>query len=239
LFTSTDAGALMRLADELSDLRVIPLAAVAVLQRLVFKYRPRGGRIACVDLAELAGDGLCKTTLLRLLDALERARLILKDKWGIVRNGRWKQMPNRYRLNTAAEARAAQIAAAEADEIEPEIVLFTVSLPDVSESNSWTDSRVLESSLPVPNSGSQEGAADKAEVEIPAPMPVPEPADADRATAATQEAPGGAPEGRAEAYPPDAVSALAALAGVAARRSAAVPAAIAQKRLTRGAVAKA
>jgi hypothetical protein len=95
--TPADAGALMRLADELADIRVIPLAAVTILQRLLFKYRPRGGTTACVDLAELAGDGLCKTTLLRLLGALERARLIVKEKWGIVRNGRWRQMPNKYR----------------------------------------------------------------------------------------------------------------------------------------------
>jgi hypothetical protein len=93
-----DAGALMRYADELADCRVIPIAAVTILQRLVFKYRPRGGRTAGVDLAELAGDGLCKTTLLKLLDALERARLFVRERWGVVRNGRWKPMPNRYHL---------------------------------------------------------------------------------------------------------------------------------------------
>jgi hypothetical protein len=142
--TPADCGALMRYADDLADCRVIPLAAVAVLQRLVFRYRPKGGRVACVDLLELAGDGLSKTTLCKMLNALERAALLIREGWGIVRNGRWRQMPNRYHLRTAEEAKRAAIeAAAEMGEPEPEPVLFTVSLP-ASESNFCTVSRVIE-----------------------------------------------------------------------------------------------
>jgi hypothetical protein len=133
-----DAGAVMRYADELADLRIIPTAAVTILQRLTFRYRPKRGRVACVGLDELAGDGMSKTTLIGMLNALERAFLIVKEKWGVVAGGRWRQMPNRYHLNTADEAKTAAIAAAEQrGEPEREYPLFTISLPP-SESKSCT-----------------------------------------------------------------------------------------------------
>jgi len=102
----TRAGAVMRYADELADFRVIPLAAVGLLQRLIWKYRPRGGWTACVGLDELAGDGVSKPTVIRYLAKLEAAGLIIKEKWHTIRDGRYCQMPNRYHLRTVEQAKA-------------------------------------------------------------------------------------------------------------------------------------
>jgi len=153
-----DAGALLRYADDLADSRVIPIAAVTVLQRLTFRYRPKGGRIACVGLDELAGDGMARGTLITILDALERAFLIVKEKWGVVIGGRWRQMPNRYHLRTATEAKAAAMEAGD-EPNEPEIVHCTVSLPPC-ESKICTVLGVLEedSTLPDVYPREQEGA---------------------------------------------------------------------------------
>jgi hypothetical protein len=264
--TPADCGAVMRYADELADFRVIPIKALAVLQRLVFRYRRKGGRVACVDLAELAGDGLCKTTLCKLLDALERARLLIRERWGVVRNGRWKQMPNRYHLRTAEEAKRAAIEAAAGGEPEPERVFFTVSLP-VSESNFCTVLRVIEedpSLIDSELSASPESKIADGGSGIPAEGSAPEtvPADGD-ATPAVEAARPVTTEGRAlqsgigrvrgvwrrfgggsapslvdrGGAADDAVTARAGLAKVAADREAQRVAAWFAKRLNKGVVA--
>lgn len=138
----TEIGALMRYADECVDFRVIPPAATLLLSRLVFRYRARGALYACVGLDELAGDGMAKGTVIRILRALERACFIFTEKWGVVVNGRWRQMPNRYWLRTADEAKAALVEAREAEEAEVEIAVVTPS-----ESNSCTVPLVLSDSL--------------------------------------------------------------------------------------------
>ena len=169
-FSPADAGALMRYADDLADCRVIPIAAVTVLQRLTFRYRPKGGRVACVGLEELAGDGMAKGTLCKLLDTLEQAFLIVREGWGIITGGRWRQMPNRYHIRTVDEAKAAAMKAAdERGKPEREYPLFTVSLPP-SESNSCTLCRVLDKEstsivLPTPYARKEEEDAQGREPE--------------------------------------------------------------------------
>lgn len=143
----TEIGALMRYADELVDCRLLPGAAPTILTRLVFRYRPRDGLMACVGLDELAGCGFARGTVIRILAALERVHIVFKERWGVVRNGRWRQMPNRYWLRTADEAKAEAIAEAEAAEAEVEIAVVTPAFSS-SESNSCTDSIVLLESLP-------------------------------------------------------------------------------------------
>ena len=124
----TQAGAVMRYADELADLRAIPLAACALLHRLIFKYRPRDGRIACVGYAELAGSGRCKDTIIEYVRALEAVHLIVRERWSALVDGRWRRMPNRYHFRTVEEALAASLAAGDEPK-QPEIVHCTVSLP--------------------------------------------------------------------------------------------------------------
>src|SRR5271166_703291 len=138
----TQAGAVMRYADELADLRAIPLAACALLHRLIFKYRPKGGRVVCVSRDELAGTGRCKDTIDAYIGALEAVHLLVKEKWGVVVAGRWRQRPNRYHLRTVEEALAASMAAGD-EPGEPEIVHCTVSLPPC-ESTFSTSFRVIE-----------------------------------------------------------------------------------------------
>jgi hypothetical protein len=166
----TEIGALMRYADDLVDCRALPAAAPTILNRLVFRYRARGAPAACVGLDELAGDGMAKGTVIRLLRALERAGIVFKEKCGKVVNGRWRQTANRYWLRTAEQAKAAAIAEATEAAEEVEIAFVTPS-----ESNSWTANGVFleekeskEESLfiqPVDNAPAEEVATESQEGE--------------------------------------------------------------------------
>jgi hypothetical protein len=124
--TPSEAGALMHYADDLADIRAIPWGAHSLLHRLVFRYRRRDSPgTVCVDLAELAGSGRCKDTIIEYIRALEAVHIIVKERWGAIVKGRWRQMPNRYHVRTVEEAQAAAEDAYE----EPEYVLGSVSLP--------------------------------------------------------------------------------------------------------------
>ena len=138
----TETGALMMYVDELIEFHRVPARAKVFLDRLVFHYGAFQ-RWASVSGAELAGDATHRSTVIHYLKCLEAAHVLKKDSHGMIYKGRWRQLPNRYRVCTVQEIKAAALekeAAREAEAAEPVIAIVILS-----ESEIPTDSLVPDS----------------------------------------------------------------------------------------------
>lgn len=154
--TLEEAAQVMRYAEQLCDERALAGAAMVILNRLLYRYGGRATGRTSVDLSELAGDAMSRTTLLKYLDQLELAHLVDKERTGIVVGGRWQQRANIYHLRTAGAAKALALEAAMR---QAAVERATAREAPPSESNFWTATQVQKDSNTYPVLTAQEAQA--------------------------------------------------------------------------------